>query len=141
MDPTFPEYHFDLAVALDELGRTAEAQAAYAEGLRLDPNWPGWANRLARDLLRTANARLRCPEEAYFRARQACSATARQNPEMLATLAEACFALEKTTEALAIAQEALERAAAQGHEPLTRQLRLDLSRYHEAVSRSKPRGP
>ena len=60
------EYHFYLATALHHCG-AAEAEAAYADGLRLDPSWPQKAERMAQALVG-------CPPEADLRSEQAHAA-------------------------------------------------------------------
>ncbi len=137
--PETAEHHCNLAFVLAEFGQSEEAQAAYAEGLRRDPNWPLRANRLARELLETPIPKFRCPDEAFLLARQTCAATMRQDPEMLATLAEACFATGKAPDAVAVGQEALDRATAQENKKLAARLRAELRRYRVADRRETSR--
>jgi Flp pilus assembly protein TadD len=62
--PDVAEYHFNLATALHHCCKDGEADAAYAEGLRLDPAWPRKAERMAQALTG-------CPPEAALRSEQA----------------------------------------------------------------------
>jgi Flp pilus assembly protein TadD len=62
--PDVAEYHFNFATALHHCGEDAEADAAYAGGLLLDPAWPQKAGRMAQALAV-------CPPEAALRSEQA----------------------------------------------------------------------
>ena len=107
-----PAVHFGLASALDRLGRQAQAIDHYRTGLRAQPDSSEAANNLAWLLATAPDPALRDASEALRWAESATTASGRQDPRMLDTLAVCLAAQGRFDEALAAIDAALALPAA-----------------------------
>lgn len=130
LDPEVASYHFSLAGIFSELGRHAEADAAFARGLERNATLPDIRARQARAALIGGDHSPTPPKlrEALLNARSACGSMKAATPERLDALALALAALGRYREAADAARLGLERARAAGDtvwaDALAQRLRL-----------------
>lgn len=130
LDPEVASYHFSLAGIFSELGRHAEADAAFARGLERNATLPDIRARQARAALIGSDHSPTPPElrESLLNARSACGSMKAATPERLDALALALAALGRYREAADAARLGLERARAAGDtvwaDALAQRLRL-----------------
>jgi tetratricopeptide (TPR) repeat protein/uncharacterized membrane protein (UPF0127 family) len=128
LNPDAARSHFYLGLALHDMGNEKAAQQAFADGLRLEPNWPQMAaNEAWRQATHPITAR-RCGLEAVFLARQA-SLTGGDEPEHFDALGAAYAESGKFPEAIVAAQRAAELADQTQRAELANKIRQRLASY------------
>ena len=127
--PDYAEAHYNLGVALANQGRVSEAMAEYRETLRLTPDWPPALGKLAWVFATDRNANFRNAGEAVQLAERLCAVTGYQQADALDVLAAAYAEAGRFSEAIRIAQRAVELAGAAGRQELARQLQERLTLY------------
>jgi len=108
LKPTNDRAHHNLAETLFSKGDTAGAIKHYRESLRLKPESPYTLNDLSWILATDKKLEFREGTEAVRLAKRACELTNYGNPEMLDTLAAAYAESSNFTEAVKIAQKAID---------------------------------
>ena len=147
LQPDNPAAHYQLALALDTLGQTAEAIPHYYETLRLEPASPEALNNLAWIRAAHPQPQFRNGAEAVRLAERACSVTGYQELMMLGTLAAACAEAGRFDEAVAVAAKARDLALATGEKDGAEQsrefIRLFTARqpYREPAGELGPNRP
>jgi Flp pilus assembly protein TadD len=134
LDPNEAEFYCNLGLVLDDVGDHAGARTAYAEARRRDESWPRQAQRIAQDLLRSANPKRRGAPEVLFRARQACQAADKMQPDMLDTLAAAYAVRGHTAQATVFARRVLDAAVTAGQADLAKQIRGWLRQHQQEIT-------
>lgn len=114
LDPRAADYRFNLALALREQGRRDEADQEYAEGLRLAPEWPAAAGRIAWELATDGASSAQQGKAALRLARQACQATNDRDPFLLDVRAATEANVGRWDEAAATAAKAVALARSGG---------------------------
>jgi cytochrome c-type biogenesis protein CcmH/NrfG len=114
---------------LQQLGENGAAEAEYQESLRLDPEWPGKLNQVARSLATQADPRRRNGAMARAMAEQVCQATHQREPVFLDTLAAAYAAAGDFSKAVETARQALTLATAAQKPDLVREIQERLQLY------------
>jgi tetratricopeptide (TPR) repeat protein len=109
--PGLGEAQFQLGVADEKLGKTADAIGHYEATLAARPDDPAVLNNLALIYLTATNMEARSPKMAVQLATRACEATTSQNAHFVDTLARAYAADGDFFEAIAWEQKAIRRAA------------------------------
>ena len=110
INPDFADAHNNLANALLQKGNVTEAIAHYRKALQFKPDFAGAQNNLAWLLATSPQASLRDGSQALSLAQQANQLTGDGNPIILATLAAACAETGRFSQAVEIAQRALQLA-------------------------------
>ena len=100
--------HRSLAMLYHESGRYPEAVSAYERSLEIEPDHPVALNNLAWLLATASDHQIRNLPLAIELAEKAVALE--RNPMFLDTLAEAYYAAGRTSEALALINEAIDRA-------------------------------
>jgi tetratricopeptide (TPR) repeat protein len=121
--------HYNLGVGLAGQGRVPEAMAQYREALRLKPDFPPALRKLAWILATDGNANLRNAGEAVQLAERLCAITGSQQTKDLDVLAAAYAEAGRFSDAIRIAQKAVELAGAAGQQELARQVQERLKLY------------
>jgi tetratricopeptide (TPR) repeat protein len=116
--PPLDEIYYRKGVLLSEMGRTAEAAAAYRECLRVNPKRADALNNLAWILTTTSDSSLRNGNEAVRLAEKACELTKYTDPLLIGTLAAAYAEAERFPEAVGTAQKAISIASSSGQSNL-----------------------
>jgi tetratricopeptide (TPR) repeat protein len=145
INPTNAQAHYNLALALFQQGRAEEAIAHAQKVLELQPGNVVIQNTLAWMLATAEPASLRNGASAIQLATQASQSTG-GNPLILRTLAAAYAETGRFSEAVEIAQRALQLAETQSNAALAEALRNELSLYRsnqpfhipETMSSSSP---
>jgi tetratricopeptide (TPR) repeat protein len=127
--PDSAEVHYSLGNALLRLGKVPEAIAQYREALRLRPDWPPALSRLAWILATDRNASLRNGAEAEQLAERLCVVTGYKQAEALDVLAAAYAEVGRFSDAIQVAQKAVELANAAGHRDLAGHIQERLKLY------------
>ncbi len=131
LDAGDPYSHFNLAVACGRSGETRDAAEHFSRTLQLDPNFVPALISLA--LIRATNAEesLRDGPQALELATRACALTRQQNPEALYALSSAYAETGRMTEAIAVAETAMQFAQATGNTNLVAAIRQSLQHFRE----------
>ncbi|MGD0651504.1 MAG: tetratricopeptide repeat protein [Verrucomicrobiia bacterium] len=127
--PDNVEAHYNLGNVLASQGRVAEAMAQYRETLRLRPDWPPALSKLAWILATDGNTSVRSAGEAVQLAERLCAVTGSQQADALDVLAAAYAEAGRFSDAIRVAQQAVELARAAGQQELARQLQERLQLY------------
>jgi len=127
LEPNSLIFRVHLALAQVELGLLFDAQQTCAQLHRMEANWVGQVNDLARNMATGNQVRLD-PGRAVRYARLASFAS-NNHPETLDTLALAQAEAGRFEEAAATAQRALAAAAGSGNQSLANAIRARLDRY------------
>ena len=130
--PDNAETTFNLAVADQFTGRTADAIAGYETALKLNPALLDSASNLAWLLATTKNQALRNPPRALALATKVNDASRGQSPTVLDTLAAAHAAAGDFAAATATATKALALARATGEAALATDIARHLAAYQKA---------
>ena len=110
--------HENLGVILPQLGRAAEGRQHWEAALKLSPDDPELLNNLAWSLAASPDPALRDGPRAVQLAEHACALTGGQRTALLGTLAAAYAEAGRFDDAIATAEKACARAAAQGETAL-----------------------
>jgi protein O-mannosyl-transferase len=143
--PDYAEAHYSLGVLLAAEGKTEEALAQYREAVRLRHGWPQALRKLAWLLATAENARVRNAGEAVQLAERLCEITGQQQADALVVLAAAYAEAGRFTEAVRVAQKALELAKTNGQQELAVKVEGQLKLYqggrpfHERSAPLSPR--
>jgi protein O-mannosyl-transferase len=129
INPNNTEARGNLAVVLDAQGKTQEAIAQYREALRFRPDWPAALSRLAWLLAANPNASLRNGAEAVQTAQRLCEITGYKQAEALDVLAAAHAETDRFSDAIQVAQKAVELANAAGQGGLAERIQERLKLY------------
>lgn len=127
--PDYAEAHQQLGVLLARTGDKTNAIAHWQTAIRLKPNWPPALNSLAWLLATDKSAALRDGAAAVTFAESAARATTNNRPEVLDTLAAAYAEDGRWTEAVRIAQTAMDLAASSGKHDLASEIHVRLLQY------------
>ena len=127
--PDSAETHHNLGIVLARQGRISETIAQYREALRLRPNWPPVLSKLAWILATNQNADFRNAGEAVRLAEGLCTVTKYQQADALDVLAAAYAEAGRFSDAIRIAQKAVELAGAAGQQELAQQVQERLKLY------------
>jgi tetratricopeptide (TPR) repeat protein len=133
-----PEIHARAAQAETVLGRFADAVQQYKLALVQKPDMTEWLNNLAWLLATCPDAAVRDGSEAVRLAQHACELTQYQVTVCLGTLAAACAEAGRFDDAIANAQKACKRAAAQGESELLESNQRFLKLYQDHQSYHEP---
>ncbi len=117
-------YHRRLARALLAQGQADAAARAYAEALRLKPDWPRTSLQEAWKLATAAQPAQRDARTAHELASAVCQASQQPSVEALDALAAAQAALGRFTEAAQTARQAQQRATPEQARTIAARLRL-----------------
>jgi tetratricopeptide (TPR) repeat protein len=127
--PDSAEAHNNLANALLQQGNVSEAIAQYREALRLAPDWPPALYKLAWILATDGNANSRNAGEAVQLAERLCVVTGDRQAEDLDVLAAAYAEVGRFSDAIRVAQKAIELASVAGQQELAQQVQERLKLY------------
>jgi len=127
--PDNAEAHYNMGLALASQGRISEAIAEYRETLRLNPDLAPALYELAWILAVDRNASLRNGAEAIQLAERLCAVTGNQQAKALDVLAIAYAEAGQFTDAIRVAQKAIELASAAGQQELAQQVQERLKLY------------
>jgi tetratricopeptide (TPR) repeat protein len=127
--PDFAEARNNLGSALFRQGRMDEAIWQYQKALEIKPDFAEARNNLAWLLATCPQASLRNGNKAVELARQANALTGGTNPVVLGTLAADFAETGRFSEAVQIAQRALNLAGAQSKARLAGQLRFEMKLF------------
>ncbi len=127
-----PRTHNDLGSALAMTGSADQAVAHFREASRLDPDWAEPAMNLA--IIQLAIGTPEGIQEAVTSARRAAGLTDSTEPTVLDVLSRALAASGETSEAIRIAESALELAISQSRDGLADQIRIRLDEWRKAES-------
>ena len=116
--PDFTEAHNNLGSALAGQGRVAEAIAECREALRLKPDLPQALSTVAWIFATDGDANLRNAGEAVQLAERLCAITRYRRAEYLDVLAAAYAEAGRFSDAIRVAQKAIELASAAGQQEL-----------------------
>lgn len=108
LKPTNDKAHYNLGQGLFLKGDIPGAIKHYRESLRLEPDSPETLNGLSWILATSSKDKFRDGAEAVQLAKRACELTSYRNPEMLNTLAAAYAEVGDFTEAVKVAQKAID---------------------------------
>ena len=128
-DPRLAEAHNNLANAFFRKGQPKQAVAEYEAALALQAGNPQLLNNLAWALATCPEDSVRNGARSVDLAQKAVQLTGNSNPQILGTLAAAWAEAGKFPEAIATAQQALERATAQTNATQVEALRSRLALY------------
>jgi Tfp pilus assembly protein PilF len=110
LKPDHAKAYFNLGLALSQLGQPDAAIAAVRLALQLQPTWPQAATQLAWLIVTHTSPAPQMGAEAVTLAEQACVATQYRDPLAVFVLAMAYQAAQRTSQAYAAAQQALDLA-------------------------------
>jgi len=110
LNPTNAGIRFNSGLAYLKAGRIADAKTQFDEAVRLRPDWTEPLVAEAWALATSSDDHVRNGPEAVMLAEKAANLTGRQQPDVLNTLAAAYAEAGRFDEALATANQALERA-------------------------------
>jgi len=116
LKPQKSSAHHNLGQAFFSKGEISGAIKHYRESLRLKPNNPGSLTGLSWILATSEKSEFRNGAEAVRLAKRACELTNYRNPETLNILAAAYAETGRFTEAVEIAQKAIELCVSSGNE-------------------------
>ncbi len=108
--PELAGYLARYAFALEQSGRTSDAQNWYRESIKMDPTWPTTSRETAWTLATSAEVLPGDAATAFELASEVCQAQQPPSAQELDTLAAACAATGRFSEAVITAREALKRA-------------------------------
>jgi protein O-mannosyl-transferase len=129
IQPDYAEAHCNLGVALVSQGRIAAAIVQYREALRLKPDLAPALYALAWILATHGDANLRNAGEAVQLAERLCATTGSQNAEDLDVLAAAYAEAGRFSDAIRVAQKAIELAGDAGQQELAQHVQERLKLY------------
>ena len=127
--PDYPDAHYNLGVAMASQGRIPEAVAEYRKTLYLRPDWPPALSKLAWILATDGNETLRNASEAVPLAERLCAVTGSERADALDVLAAAYAEAGRFSDAIRVAQRAVELASAAGQTELVQQVQERLKLY------------
>jgi len=128
-NPDYAVIYNNFANALRAQGRYKYAVQNYKKALQLEPNWVSAIGNLSWLLATSPDADVRDPAAAVKLAIKANKLTNYSHPEVLFTLAVAYAAEGKFSDAVNIAQKAVDLAEAANEEELAEQIRKHLQIY------------
>ena len=129
IEPDNVKAHYNLGNALLEQGKVSEAIAEYREILRLVPDLPPALYKLAWILATDRNANSRNAGEAVQLAERLCVVTGDRQAEDLDVLAAAYAEVGRFSDAIRVAQKAIELASVAGQQELAQQVQERLKLY------------
>ncbi len=129
--PTFAEAHFNLGLALSAQRKFGEAIQHYEQAVQLEPDFAMANRELARLLTTRGSGRPEDVARAVRLAERASQLTSNQQPVYLSTLAAAYAAADRSGEAIATAEKALELAKAAGQTQLVTRIQNRLKLYRD----------
>jgi tetratricopeptide (TPR) repeat protein len=129
INPDSAEAHNNLGNVLLELGKVAEAVAQYREALRLRPDFSYALSKMAWILATDENANFRNGAEAVQLAERFCVVTGSHRTKALDVLAAAYAEAGRFSDAIRIAQKAVESASAAGQQEMAKQIQERLKLY------------
>ena len=129
INPDSAEAHNNLGNALLELGKVVEAVAQYREALRLRPDLPPALSKMAWILATDGNANFRNGAEAIQLAERLCVVTGSHRTKALDVLAAAYAEDGRFSDAISVAQKAVESASAAGQQEMAKQIQERLKLY------------
>jgi tetratricopeptide (TPR) repeat protein len=132
--PDYANAHNNLANALRQQGRIEEAIREYEMALKSEPESVLTENNLAWILATSSNASLRDGAKAVRLAEQANRLSGGSDPIILHTLAAAYAENRQFSEAVKVAQHALELADANGISSLSESLRSKIALYQAGAA-------
>ncbi len=121
--------HYYMGLALDGLGKGAEAMAHYRVAVRLEPNAPLYLNDLAWALATNPDSSLRNGAEAVDLAQRACQLSGGKEAQFWGTLDAAYAEAGRFDEALATAKKTRAIALAAGQQDIARRAEERLALY------------
>ncbi|HWB12502.1 MAG TPA: tetratricopeptide repeat protein [Pirellulales bacterium] len=124
-------YRFNLAGVLHQQGDVAGARRQYRAALALDPDWPQQAAENAWNLATAPDGAVRDGATALRLARQACQALEPPPPAALEALAAAYAELGRFSDAVQVAEQASQRAHADGSAEVAADVDARLTLYRE----------
>jgi len=127
--PDYAETHNNLGYALASQGKVAEAIAQYWEALRLEPDLAPSLYGLVWILATDRNTSLRNGTEAVQLGERLCAITGFHDAEDLDALAAAYAEAGRFSDAIRIAQKAIELANVAGQQELAKQIQERLKLY------------
>jgi tetratricopeptide (TPR) repeat protein len=131
INPEYAEAHYDLGVLLAAQGKTEEARAEYQEAVRWRPEWPQALRKLAWLLATDENGGVRNAGQAVQLAERLCGGAGQQQADALEVLAAAYAEAGRFSEAIRVAQKALELASVNGPPGLAVRISEQLKLYEE----------
>ena len=132
------EIRFSLAVALQSTGQPVEAVSQYREVLRQQPKAVNAANNLAWILATHNDGQVRDSAEALRLARRVAKLTGARQPSALDTLAAALAAAGEFSEAVRVAEKALQLARTQKQTQLADKIESRLQLYRHSQPYREP---
>jgi Flp pilus assembly protein TadD len=131
--PDFPEAHNNLGIALKRQDKFAQALAEYTQSLRLKPDQPSAMSNLAFLIATHPEIENRDVNEAVRLATRACELTSYKNPVFVCTLAAAYASAGRFSEAVDIAQKAINLAEAAGQPQAKNLIQYQLTFYRRGI--------
>ena len=129
LKPRAAEFHYKLANALSQVGRTVEAIKEYNVALEIQPDYVQACNNLAWILASNSDASLRNGPRAVTLAERAEQLSRGENPVVLGTLAVAYANVGNFTRAIVTAQRALGASLVNSNSLFAAALRGQISLY------------
>jgi tetratricopeptide (TPR) repeat protein len=136
--PNYAEAHYNLAKALVSQDRCDEAVDQYHIALQLKPDWPACMNGLAFLIATNPEIKNRDTNEALRLASRACELVNYKDPVSLGTLAAAYASVGKFSEAVNMANRAINLADATNQPQIKNMIRYHLSFYTQGKPCIKP---
>lgn len=137
-NPNQPDLHNNLGTIFHQQGNLERAVYHWSKALQLKPDWPNVLNNLALVKANGQDSRFRNPVEAVKLAQRACELTDYKAPVILKTLAAAYAAVGNFSEAVKIAEKALNLAQAAGKKKLAAAIEKQLELYkHDQSTKGK----
>ena len=138
LSPRNSATHFNLAIALSQLGQDRQALAALDRSLQIDPGFlPAYVGR-AWILAASPDDTLRDPKAAVAFAEQTATRFAHESVPLLEAAAVAYAAADRFAESIEAASRALELAQQAGNPAIIKRLQAQLTRSRQG---KQPRGP
>ena len=127
--PDWPDVHTILALVYEQLGKDDLAIIHWTKTLELRPDSAGALNNLAGILAAAEDTKFQNPTDAVKFAERACELTEYSRPDFLDTLAAAYASAGRFSEAVAVAEKALEIALASEQKKLAEEIQNRLQLY------------
>ncbi len=137
INPTQPTLHYNVGTIHYFQGNLEKAGYHWKRALELKPDWPDVLNNMAWLLTDKENTQFSDPNEAIRLAHRACELTDFNRPDFLDTLSAAYAAADRFSEAVEIAQKALDLAQATNQQQLAGRIQNRLEIYKDTQSKKQ----
>jgi len=141
LEPTVPRPIYVLGAVLSREGKADEAAAHFRRVLTLAPDEVMALADLASILATSSDPALRDGKQAVELATRACTLTRQQDPRVQLVLSEAYAEAGRFSDAISVAEQVFQTAAAQGRQRLGDSARSHLELYRRANALRRSRQP